>query len=88
MTVVVCIIGALVGVAVALGARSWALPYVLRSQQAHTQNGKLTSPAAGFPRDAQLARQVTIFVYRYVFPVVFAVVFAFAAYEIYNGGSR
>ena len=91
MTIIVCLIGALVGLAVALGARRWALPYVLRVQELHVRDGHMPSfglPAPAFLRDPQRARQLTIFVYRYFFPVIFAVVFATAAYEIYNGGSR
>jgi hypothetical protein len=91
MTIIVCIIGALVGLAVALGARHWAMPYALRAQEAQIRDGKMPSfgfPAPAFLRDPQSLRRLTIFIYRYFFPVIFAVVFATAAYEIYNGGSR
>jgi hypothetical protein len=91
MTIIVCIFGGVIGLIAALGARRWGLPFALRSQEAHIRDGKIESfgiPAPAFLRNPQLARQLTIFVYRYCFPLIFVVVFAAAAYQIYKGGSR
>jgi len=81
MTIIICALGALVGLVVAVVCRKLALPMVLRSQEAHTREGNVR--ILGIP-----LREMTIFVYRFVFPFVFAVVGAVAAYRLFVGDLR
>jgi hypothetical protein len=83
MTIIVCALGALLGLVIALVCGKLALPFVLAKQaeQSRAQGREVT--ILGVP-----VGQATIFVYRFVMPFVFAVVGAVAAYQIFVGGSR
>jgi hypothetical protein len=89
MTIVICIIGAVVGLVVGVVAGRFVLPSVLRSQAAHTRDGKVD--VAGVPtqlRDPARLQSMTGTIYRFVIPLVFAVVGALGAYQLFVGDLR
>jgi hypothetical protein len=88
--VAVVMAGALVGFAVSIAAGRWVLPFVLRSQDAHTRGGNLHTYGIAVPafmRDPQRVRAMTILIYRFVFPIVFSFVGAVGAYYMFDAGS-
>ena len=91
MTVVICALGAVLGLIVARICGRLVLPMVLRRQAAYSRDGRLDTFGIPAPRafqDAQHVVQLTTFIYRFVMPFVFAVVGAFAAYQLFVGDWR
>ena len=79
MTIIICALGALLGLVVALVCGKLVLPTVLAKQESQTGAGTILGMPVG---------QVTILIYRFVMPFVFAVVGAFGAYQVFVGGLR
>jgi hypothetical protein len=91
MTIIICALGALVGLVVALVCGKLALPFVLRKQQEAARDGRLDASGIPVPQalqDPQSVARLTIFIYRFVMPFVFAVGGALAAYQVVVGGLR
>jgi hypothetical protein len=84
MAIIICIAGAVLGVAIAMVSSRLVLPMVLRAQEAQWRDGRMAGlPLPAALRDPQRLRSLTIAVYRYVMPLVFAVVGATAAYHLF-----
>ena len=84
MAVIICVAGAVLGVAIALVSGRLVLPMVLRAQEAQFRDGRMAGlPLLAALRDPQRLRSLTIAVYHYVMPLVFAVVGATAAYYLF-----
>jgi hypothetical protein len=91
MTIIICALGALLGLVVALVCGKLVLPIVLGKQVADTRDGKLSAFGMPVPpalQSAQRVGQLTTFIYHFVMPFVFAVVGALAAYQVFVGDLR
>jgi hypothetical protein len=89
MTIVICIIGAMIGLVVGVVAGRFVLPSVLRAQAARTRDDEVG--IAGLPkqlRDPARLQSMTGPIYRFVIPLVFAVVGALGAYQLFIGDLR
>ena len=91
MTIIICALGALLGLVVALICGRFALPMVLAKQVASARDGKLDTFGMPVPQalqDVQRVGKLTTFIYRLVMPFVFAVGGALAAYQVFVGDLR
>ena len=80
MTVIICIVGAVVGLIIALVSHWLVLPMAQRAQERQWRDPAIRLPLLG---DARHVRALTTAIYRYVMPVTFAAVGATAAYYLF-----
>jgi hypothetical protein len=78
MTIIICIVGAVVGLIIAVVSNWLVLPMVLQAQERQWRD-----PSIRLLGDARRVRALTVAIYRYVMPVTFAAVGAAAAYYLF-----
>ena len=82
MTVIICVVGAVVGLIIGTVSSWLVLPMVLRNWEMRLRDPRIRHALPAWLSDGRRMVALIIAIYRYVMPLVFASVGAIAAYYL------